>query len=336
MVDGLAHLQLAQRRIIGAADSVQMQVADAHGVGVDDLDPAALFQTVGLVLRHAPDPVEAAAGQLDDLGVHLRDRALHDLLDLRLALRAVVIIGEGLEHQALAGIDLSDLVGAGADRLGAHALGPDFLIILLRIDADFAHIEQGQRVGILGGDPDLVVADLLRLIDPARIIAVQDAVIRPGEVIVGIDHIIGGHRIAVVELHTLANIDFDGLVIDDVPGGRQQRLELARGRIAPDQRVPHMMGDDDAVTRGVEIHVHIRHLDIPGDVEGVVGLSRHGRRCRQAKDHGGRASQGPKLCPRKPSHRYPASYCASVVKYRDFLKGYALLLMRPGALSCKA
>ena len=82
-----------------------------------------------------------------------------------------------------------------------------------------------------------------------------------------------------MKLHAAAQSKVHGLVVDQLPFGRQQRLDLERCWIAIDEIIPRLMSHHDAGAQVVVIGIYVRHRVPHGDAQGIGRfLSRGGRR----------------------------------------------------------
>ncbi len=302
--DGLAHLLLLHRRVGGgAAGGVELQEADAHRFGRQHGDVRHRLQLVRLILRHAPDPVDAAGHQLGHAGFAVGDDAELDLADGGLAERAVFEIVLVLLHQhALAVLHRGDAVGAGADGRLGEAVQPDLLEIGGGIDRRRAgQIFQRRRERALQTDAHRVVVDLVGPGHPFDVLLGHHLRFRRQHVIESEDHVVGGEGRAVLKGHALAQGKFQRDRIDPFPRGRQLRLILAGLGIPVDQRVPHEMGDDDAFAQIVVIGADVLRLAVGSVDQRVVRLVGKGHR-RQGQGRDRRSCEHHRLTVRKGRH----------------------------------
>src|SRR4030095_8561127 len=101
----------------GAPGGIEQDVTDPHGLTRTDGEARDLADVLHLVGRHVPHRVELAGEQRRDLRGLLRDEALHDLADCRLALGAALPLFRVLdEDDRLAGLEALDQGRAGAGR----------------------------------------------------------------------------------------------------------------------------------------------------------------------------------------------------------------------------
>ena len=202
----------------------------------------------------------------------------------------------GLQHHALVGRPLLELVGAGAQRvavgkgfvLGLDVLGLDRLVLLgpgLAHDAQLGQLVHQHGVGQLGMDVDGVGIDLFHAVNALGV---------DGEVgAFGLGAlqrelgIVGRELAAVAELHALAQRQAQLCGLDELPLGSERRLGLEGLAVVFDQRVVHR------AVHGV-VHAHVLGVDVPrrnvhrtGPAEGF-GL--HGQ--RQGRGQGGREQKG--------------------------------------------
>ena len=232
MGDGLAHAHVLEFGRGGSFLAVHLHEHDAHGVAAQHLQVRQGLQFVGLVLGHVHDEVFAARDHLGHLGLAIGDEADHDLADLRLRARRVLeIVGELFQRDRLARLVIDDLVGAGADRLGVHALRADFLVVLGGMDR-----ERGGQVILGGGErlladhPHLVLAELLHLLDPLHVLLRHRLVRRIGDEIERVRHRVGVELLAVVEFDALAQVEFQRAVVDLLPALGQLPLVFVGDR----------------------------------------------------------------------------------------------------------
>jgi hypothetical protein len=121
----------------------------------------------------------------------------------------------------------------------------------------------------------LEVVELFGALDPVDVAGHGDLGVRRADRVERVDDIVGRERIAVVELHAAAQVELDRLVVHQLPGRRQERLDLERVGIAIDQPVPGLMRDDDTGAELVEIRVDIGDRVAEDDAQGVGGFLRH-------------------------------------------------------------
>src|SRR5207302_1999666 len=89
-------------------------------------------------------------------------------------------------------------------------------------------------------DADLVLVELVDPVDPLDVLLVDGPVFGPRDVGQRIDHVVGVERGAVVKLDTLAQLQFECLVIDPLPGGRKLPAIFSGPGITIDQCVPDL------------------------------------------------------------------------------------------------
>ena len=117
---------------------------------------------------------------------------------------------------------------------------------------------------------DLELVNLLGTFHPVDVALGFHPVLFVRNPVHGRDHIVGVERLAIVERHTLAKIEFKGFVINPFPVRRQISLILAGIRIAIHQPIPDGALQNNAFTRRVEITVDIFKLFGECDIEGIV------------------------------------------------------------------
>jgi hypothetical protein len=154
---------------------------------------------------------------------------------------ALPVVGITLEHEPLVAAPLDESEGPGADRLLGQLLRTELLQGLGGHDEQVRQrrvIDQA-RERLLRDQPDRRVVDDLHLLDrlPVRGRVVV-ALVRGVEQVVerGL-HRLRGERFAVVELHTRAQRELPGGVVDHLPARGQHRLRLQRLRVAVEQPV---------------------------------------------------------------------------------------------------
>ena len=210
-----------------------------------------MFQIQSVLLRQ----------QLGHLGREVGHEAHMQRLDRGLALgRARPVVVEALEDDLLALVVLDDLVGAGADRLGGEALGPDLLAIGLGMDRrHHGEIFQRRRRRPLHLDAHGPVAGLLGLVDPGIVRRRRHLARGIGRHVDGVDDVVGRERAAVVELHALADGEVERVVLGELPVGGERRLDLEGRGIAMHQHVPGLVRQDQPGALAVEVHVDVGH-----------------------------------------------------------------------------
>ena len=248
---------------------------DAHGLSRGHRERGHGFQLLRLVRRDVVNPIQPAGHQFGVLGVHVRDQAQLQRLDLRLrfgALLEVVRIALHAHQPPL--LVLGHHVGSGTDRLLAHALGSDLGVVLVRVH----HHRPGevfQRRGkrFLHFDADLELIDLLGGRDPVDVLLRGRLVLRFGHEIELVHHVVGVEGLAVVEFHSAAQIEFERGVVYPAPGGRKRRLVFVGLRVAVDQRVPDVVRQDHADAHVVEISVQALRTLVGGEPDRVFALA---------------------------------------------------------------
>ena len=85
---------------------------------------------------------------------------------------------------------------------------------------------------------------------------------------------------AIVEADAFAQRELDGAVVNQLPGGRQQRHHLARGEIARDQLLNDVQEARPAGFGEAAPRIHADRLDADSDDEGAV-LRLQRARCGQ-------------------------------------------------------
>ena len=184
-----------------------------------------LHQRFGLEV-HPVDRVDLIGHQR----VHPRrtvvDRDLFDRVEpAAVVLVVVLILGDERAH---AGLEVLDLVAAGAD-----AFGDALLDAARRVDDDVIVRQEVGEVGVAGGEHELhlVVAELLHLLDRAH-----DGLGGGLGALLGMDrqrlqHVVGVEVLAVMERHALAEVEGPGLGVGRrLPAFGELALERPVGR----------------------------------------------------------------------------------------------------------
>ncbi|MNT20631.1 hypothetical protein D3C72_1559460 [compost metagenome] len=154
---------------------------------------------------------------------------------------------------------------------------------LLLHDEDRRQVVQHQRVRLVGGQLDGVLVDHLLVDDRLGVdVELARAVLDGGRTVQRPDHVLGGQLGAVVELHALADLEFPGEVVDQLPG-LSQAGDDAAVRVHLDQRVEHVLRHVDIGEQVVEVRIHRGRRRTHGQFE-VRGLGGAGE--RQAKGPG--------------------------------------------------
>ena len=91
-----------------------------------------------------------------------------------------------------------------------------------------------------------MLVELLDPVDPLDVLQGGGLVLGLGNEVQRIDDVIGVELGAVVKFDALAQLDLEGLVVEPFPGGGKLSLVFAGSRIAIDERVPDLFGDDEA------------------------------------------------------------------------------------------
>ena len=102
---------------------------------------------------------------------------------------------------------------------------------------------------------------------------VDDLVLGLGDEVQGVDHVVGVELLAVVELHALAQVELERLVVDLPPGGGELALVLAAVRIAIDQRVPDVLADDHADADVVEVGIDVLRRLVVSELDALIALA---------------------------------------------------------------
>ncbi len=206
---------------------------------VGDDRHAALLETRNGVRRRHLDPVDLARQQRGGARGRLRHGEQDHLVELRHAC-LVPVVGEARQLHALARYHAIDLERAGTRGLQRHLVPVLALLLPVRgaREENVGHVVGDQRVHHAGRELDGVfvdrlVADQRRDARPhlgellgieLRRLVVQDLVEVP-------DHGIGVERRAVMELHTLAQLEDPalGIAFDRRPFGGEAGLDVGDG-----------------------------------------------------------------------------------------------------------
>ena len=306
-----------------------MVLVEHRDAVVDDgaaqhLELRILLDAGDLVGRHVADEVELAGQQAVDAGRDLGHH--HDAHALQRRATAPIIV-VGIEGQRLVGYELAHLVGAGRDRR-ARPVEPALGLVEAAARDDVAAqpadtpfhrhvgraVDEAHRVLVdgldllegreqalgHGGDFRRQVLALDRIADehrseqrPAR----GNVVVRPEHTVAaeGEDHVVGRHLVAVMELHALAQGEFDGAVVDALPALGESRDLLQPGeQVLHDQALEHegedALADIGLLAQRLKCGAVGDLLHGDGDGGAAVGLPD----CdpRQAKAGGGEARCG--------------------------------------------
>ena len=138
-------------------------------------------------------------------------------------------------------------------------------------------ISERRREGLMQIDAHLMRSQLLGVLHPAHVLVREHAVVLVGNMVHGVDDIVGIEARAVVKDDVIAEIEFEGDVVHPLVTGREQRLVLSAVEIAEQQPVPGRMTDNYELAGIVVVRVGDRGLAIGGPDEGVIGLARQGR-----------------------------------------------------------
>ena len=91
--------------------------------------------------------------------------------------------------------------------------------------------------------------------------------------------------VAVLEHRIGAEFEFQRGVVDVFPRRGQQRLEREGVGIAPDQPIPRLMRQHEAVARRVVVGVGVDDAITPGDAQRVGGFMRPSGGGREGEQH---------------------------------------------------
>ena len=98
-------------------------------------------------------------------------------------------------------------------------------------------------------------------------------VVRVGDEVERVDDIVGVEFLAVVELDALAQLEFERLVVDPFPGGRELALVFVGLGVAVDQRVPDVVAEDHADAHVVEVGIDVLQHLVVAEADRVVLLA---------------------------------------------------------------
>src|SRR5262249_51218732 len=172
-----------------------------------------------------------------------------------------------------------------SDRLFAHALRADLGIILVRMNNQSgSQVFERGRKAVLCENTHLVAVELLDMIDPVHELRSDGLIFRFRDEIERVNHVIGVEFRAVVELHAFAQFKFERRVVDPLPGCRELPFVCAGFRVAIDQRIPNMVGQDHANAHVIEIGVEVVEGLFLGEADRIVALAGERRR-REGKSH---------------------------------------------------
>ena len=214
VVQGLADLRVRERALLGV-DQV-----DRHQVGEGVLHPAAarLLDLAHVVGDDLGDDLGLAASQ----GGHSREIVRDGLPDHPLDLgHPAPVGGVRLQHHPVVLHPLHELVGPGAHRLDRERLPVHLLDVLRRehlppVAREALHQD---RVRLAGDDVDRVGVHHVGALDGAE--AAVDLVHALGDQAVdGELHRVGVERLAVVELHSLPQLELPRRVVEERRGNR--------------------------------------------------------------------------------------------------------------------
>ena len=263
MGEGLARVEIVERRL----GVVHADDEGLHHHVLLDVGELRLVDLVDLVGRQvAVGAVERAVQERQDTGRGLLGRPEGDLLDrLGIVLPAEEVIVEDL-HVEIVERPIACrnvLVGAGAGAVGGQPGLAPVAVLLVGLDGpriDDADRRDGREERRIGGFE--LEAHGLR-IDRRDVLRLQDLQERAGRrqaqgqhAAEGIDHVVGGHRAAVVELDAGFQLEFpEQAVFRDGVAGRQPGHDLRR-----------------VVLVAIEIVVGVQHHALHGHVEDLVRI----------------------------------------------------------------
>ena len=250
------HGEIERQPQIRIVERRRVAVQDQVGAVVHRRDLALRRRQLGLDVlqqrdRHFPreGDVEAARHEAQNRRAAVGHDGVVDAVEIRLALLPVVGVARDLDAFVL--LELDELEGSGADRLGAHLRRRHVAGVHRRV----ARGEQrGQRrLRALQVHGDLVVAVGRDLVDVAvpglARIGAQLVLTLAGQQIEGADHVLGGEGLAVMPLHALLQLERQVLAV----GAPRPRLgELGHDRLLA------VLGDGLVVDHEIVEHPHHR------------------------------------------------------------------------------
>ncbi len=197
------------------------------------------------------------------------------MTDLRLTLGTVLEVVRVLVHlHAFARGDGRDLVRPGADRLTTEPSHADLFEILFRKHRDsVGEVFQRRREGLFQVQADAVVTEFLGALDPVDVLHGDHLGLGRRHIIEGEHHVICGKRVAVMKLHTLAQLEIDCRIVDLFPAGGEHRLVFAIVRVAIDQVVPDQTTEDHAFAQIIVIGADVFRFAVRGVDQCVVSLA---------------------------------------------------------------
>ncbi|MCY1217699.1 hypothetical protein D9M72_296220 [compost metagenome] len=227
--DGVAHARIFQRVLVQRRAFLGGHVGRLVALGIEiQVDHAVrdlgeerqlgILPHLGQVgRRHVLDRLHVARQQRGQTRGRVGDEAQRGLVPGRLGAPVVVVA-----HQfdpVVAGV-ADELERPGADH--ALALGEvvraQALRGLLLHDEDRRQVVQHQRVRLVGGQLDGVLVDHLLVDDRLGVdIELARAVLDGGRAVQRPDDVFGGQLGTVMELHALADLEFPGQVVDQLP-----------------------------------------------------------------------------------------------------------------------
>ena len=244
---------------------------------------------VHLVGRHRFDDVDAPRDQLGDLGGLLGDDPDADVLEGGLGSPVVLVSRQ--EVLLLLG-PLRELVGTGADRVLLQPLVALLLDRLLGLDHLRREPLDEEGIGAIRLEAHGLGVHHLDALDLGVVATGGELVLGVQHAVEGGLHVLGPERCAVVELHTLPELDLPGRVVHVLPRHREARAHLAGLEVARGEVIEDVVAEDDALAEdgiggipGLDVALHGVH-------EGVVlGLGEDIRGCDQGEGQHESSSQ---------------------------------------------
>ena len=201
---------------------IELLVGCSSQIAFGSCDLMSLHQRHGQVERERH--VELAGDEGQHAGRAVGDDAPLDGIDVGLPLAPIVGVAHELDR--LVALELDELEGTGADRLGAH-LGGRHVAGIDRVVAGGEQRDE-RRLRPAEVEGHLVVAvgrHLLQVVPPdlARVLAEQVGGLLL-QLVQGADHVLGRERLAVVPFHVVAQLEGElGLGVVPGPAGGELR-----------------------------------------------------------------------------------------------------------------
>jgi len=265
VVGGLTHRLLVE----GRHAHVELDGVHAQDGRGGDVGLRVRLQLGHEVCGDVADDVHATRLGLRHLRRHLGDGAEDQLTEGRLAAPVLV---EGLQPDELIPLPLHELPGScphgsrGAEGLVAHRFH-----VLPGHDAEEGETLEEEREGFVGGDHDGLGIDHADVLDGPDVPVLRRLLLGVEHPIERILHVFGGHDVAVVEAHPLADLELPLRVRHRLPRGGEGRLELELG-VPVQERVEHVHVDENPDPLEVHVRIEGGRMRDEGDDERVLPL----------------------------------------------------------------